>query len=291
MTSTFVGRSPTNRATSSPPASRRRCRLPRSSQMTASSSSSPRFAARDGTVLRRVDDRYAAAVYPFVDGRSFPYGAFLSIDHFDAVLGQVVRIHDIADPAASGAATDDLVVPHRDDLSAALDQLGQRWETGPFAEAARRCSTAAPAMSSSASSVTTWWRDAVAEHPERMVLTHGEPHPRQHARDGSGLAARRLGHDLDRRSGTRPVADDLSRPVSRRCVRGADWPPAYSRGLRLLPPAVGPWRDLQLRRRLPRASRRHRGHARIARSTSPATSIRSDSGWRHRERRGRRRTP
>ena len=79
----------------------------------------------DGTVLRRVDDRYAAAVYPFVDGRSFPYGAFLSTDHFDAVLGQVVRLHAIADPAASGAATDDLVVPHRDDLSTALDELGR----------------------------------------------------------------------------------------------------------------------------------------------------------------------
>jgi Phosphotransferase enzyme family len=130
-----------------------------------------------GTVLRRVDDRYIAAVYPFVDGRSFPYGAFLSTDHFDAVLGQVVRIHAIADPAASGAATDDLVVPHRDDLSAALDQLGQRWETGPFAETARSL------LDRSAVSVERRFErydvvaGTVAAHPERMVLTHGEPHP------------------------------------------------------------------------------------------------------------------
>jgi hypothetical protein len=131
----------------------------------------------DGTVLRRVDDRYAAALYPFVDGRSFPYGAFQSTDHFDAVLGQVVRLHAIADPAMTGAATDDLVVPHRDDLSAALDELGRRWDTGPFAEAARTMLERGAASVEQRFDRYDVVAGIVAEHPERMVLTHGEPHP------------------------------------------------------------------------------------------------------------------
>jgi spectinomycin phosphotransferase/16S rRNA (guanine(1405)-N(7))-methyltransferase len=131
----------------------------------------------DDTVLRHIDDRYVAALYPFVGGRSFPYGAFQSGEHFDAVLSHVVRLHDIADPAASGAATDDLVVPHRDDLLAALDELDQRWDTGPFAEAARSL------LDSSAADVGRRLErydvvaGVVAAGGERVVLTHGEPHP------------------------------------------------------------------------------------------------------------------
>ncbi len=131
----------------------------------------------DGTVLRRIDDRYVGALYPYVDGQTSTYGEFQSAEHFDAVLGQVIRLHAVADPAASGAATDDLVVPHRDDLLVALDELGERWDMGPFAEAARSL------LDRSAADVERRFdrydvvADIVAQQPERMVLTHGEPHP------------------------------------------------------------------------------------------------------------------
>ena len=50
--------------------------------------------SRNGAVLRQVDARYAAALYPFVDGASYHYGAFQSSDHFHAVLGMVARLHE-----------------------------------------------------------------------------------------------------------------------------------------------------------------------------------------------------
>ena len=49
--------------------------------------------AADDTVVRRVDDRFAAAVYPFIDGRRYLYGDFQTVDHRDAVMGMVAQVH------------------------------------------------------------------------------------------------------------------------------------------------------------------------------------------------------
>jgi hypothetical protein len=133
--------------------------------------------ATDGTVLRRVDDRYVAALYPWVNGRSFSYGAFETADHFDAVLGHVARLHFVADPAASGAATDELAVPHRHDLLSALDELDERWDTGPFGEATRSLLDRNSGELEQQLERYDAVAGIVAQHPERMVLTHGEPHP------------------------------------------------------------------------------------------------------------------
>ena len=156
--------------------------------------------AGDGAALRRVDSRYAAAVYPFVDGTSYSYGAFQSSDHFNAVVGLVARLHDLADPPATGAIPDDLVVPRRDDLSTAIDELDQRWDSGPYGESARRL------LARHAPGVQRMFEhydllaDAVAQRQERMVLTHGEPHPANTLLTLGGLGAHRLGHDVDRRA-------------------------------------------------------------------------------------------
>ena len=131
----------------------------------------------DNAVVSRLDDRFAAAVYPFVDGTSYPYGDFPAIEHRDAVIAMIARLHDVADPAATGAAPDDLQVPCRADLSVAVDALAQPWESGPFAEPAREL------LDRHASGVERLFEHydrvaaSVAGRPERMVLTHGEPHP------------------------------------------------------------------------------------------------------------------
>jgi spectinomycin phosphotransferase/16S rRNA (guanine(1405)-N(7))-methyltransferase len=133
--------------------------------------------AADDIVVRRVEDRYAAAVYPFIDGTSYPYGDFQTIEHRDAVLGMVAELHGVADPATTGAAPDDLVVPRRDDLSVAIDALGQQWDSGPFGELARHL------LDRHASGVERLFEhydrlsSGLERRPERRVLTHGEPHP------------------------------------------------------------------------------------------------------------------
>jgi spectinomycin phosphotransferase len=133
--------------------------------------------AADGRLLRRVEDRYAIAVYPFFGGESYHYGEFQTVEHRDAVLGMLVRLHGVVDPASTGAARDSLDLPHRLDLSTAIDALGQPWGAGPFGEPAREL------LDRNASAVERLLEHydriaaRVVSRPERMVLTHGEPHP------------------------------------------------------------------------------------------------------------------
>jgi spectinomycin phosphotransferase len=133
--------------------------------------------AADDTVVRHVDDRYVAAVYPFIVGTSYPYGDFQTVEHRDAVLGMIAQVHGVADTATTGAGRDDLVVPRRVDLSMAIDALGQHWDSGPFGELARNL------LDRRAAAVERLFEHydrivaALARRPERMVLTHGEPHP------------------------------------------------------------------------------------------------------------------
>jgi spectinomycin phosphotransferase len=144
------------------------------------------LAATDGTVLWRVADRYAVAVYPYLDGTSYPYGAFPSDDHRRAVLSMLARLHDVADRAATGAQTDDLVVPRSRDLITAIDELDERWDAGPYGEPARRL------LVRHASAVERLFEhyddlaETIAGHPESMVLTHGEPHPANTLRTAHG---------------------------------------------------------------------------------------------------------
>ena len=142
--------------------------------------------ATDDAVVARVSDRYAAAVYPFLDGTCYPFGDFPTVAHRDAVLGMVARLHAVADPATTGALPDDLGVPRRDDLTMAIDGLGEPWDSGPYGEPARRL------LSHHAPSVERLLEHydriaaGVARRPERMVLSHGEPHPANTVMTGDG---------------------------------------------------------------------------------------------------------
>jgi spectinomycin phosphotransferase/16S rRNA (guanine(1405)-N(7))-methyltransferase len=133
--------------------------------------------ASDGTIVHRLDDRYAAAVYPSIDGTSYPYGEFGAVEHRDAVLDLVIRLHGVADAPTTGAARDDLVIPRRDEITGAIEALGQRWDSGPYGNLARalleRHASAVERLFAHYDRVAA----RVADAPERMVLTHGEPHP------------------------------------------------------------------------------------------------------------------
>jgi aminoglycoside phosphotransferase (APT) family kinase protein len=126
----------------------------------------------DGDPVARIGDRFAVALYPFVAGASFAWGPFSSPEHRDAVLDLIVTVH--TGPIPDGAPVDDFAVPHRDDLSAALDGTPST-EDGPYAERVARL------VASHADSI----RRLVARYdelvdradPSRAVLTHGEPHP------------------------------------------------------------------------------------------------------------------
>lgn len=135
------------------------------------------FPRRDGEVLARVGERYAVAVYPYVDGVAPGWGARLADGDLRAVLGMLADLHAAPEGVRAQAGVEDFVLPGREDLVDALGALGQVWDTGPYGERAR---TALQDHAREVEGLLGRYDRLVAQvsgEPERMVLTHGEPHP------------------------------------------------------------------------------------------------------------------
>jgi Putative homoserine kinase type II (protein kinase fold) len=132
---------------------------------------------RDGEVLARAGERYAVAVYPYVDGVSPGWGARLGDGDLRAVLGMLADLHATPEGVRARARVEDFALPGRADLADALGALGQAWDTGPYGERAR---AALAAHAREIEGLLNRYDRLVAqvrEEPGRMVLTHGEPHP------------------------------------------------------------------------------------------------------------------
>jgi hypothetical protein len=126
----------------------------------------------DGAPTVRISERYVAALTPYLDGERFGWGPFPTEEHRDAVVAMVVALHK--GPAPAGAPVDDFVIPHRDELEAALAGTPSTVE-GPYtAKLAALVAAHEPAIRS----VLARYDELVgAADPGRAVLTHGEPHP------------------------------------------------------------------------------------------------------------------
>lgn len=129
-----------------------------------------------GEVLRRLEDRFALALYPHVRGRAHAWGEYGSRSDRLAVLDLVVAIHDTPPEARTAVLPDDLDVPHRDELARAIEDTGTAWDSGPYAAPARTLlARHAPAVERLMAHHDRLAVEARAQ-PERAVLTHGEPH-------------------------------------------------------------------------------------------------------------------
>jgi hypothetical protein len=129
---------------------------------------------RTGEPVARAGARYSVALYPFRVGQSFSWGDFPTGEHRQAILDLLVTVHK--EGSRILAPTDDFVVPHRDDLEAAL-YGNEATPCGPLATAA------ATLLAGHATRVSQLLHRydalvlAARAAPARMVLTHGEPHP------------------------------------------------------------------------------------------------------------------
>jgi hypothetical protein len=123
----------------------------------------------DGGVLVRVGDGFAAALYPFVEGRSFGWGEFASPTHRAAVLEMVTAVHTAPVAARRRARTDDFAVPHVEALRTPVP------DAGPYSV---RVAGLLDRHADAVHRLLTGYADLVAAASlDRAVLTHGEPHP------------------------------------------------------------------------------------------------------------------
>lgn len=130
--------------------------------------------------LLRLTERFAAALYPYVEGESFGWGEYPDEAHRVAVQEMLIALH--RDPRRLAAA-DDFQVPHRDALHAALagEQVA---ECGPYAAAAARL--IADAAGPIGALLARYDELVAGADRSRAVLTHGEPHPGNTLRTATG---------------------------------------------------------------------------------------------------------
>lgn len=121
---------------------------------------------RDGAPLARMG-RFAVAVYPYVEGRSFDWAEWSSPEHRRAVLDLVIALHTTTIPTR--ARVDDLRIPHRLGLT-----TGSARECGPYS---RRAALLLARHRDVIQRRLAEYDELTRPPPSTVVITHGEPHP------------------------------------------------------------------------------------------------------------------
>ena len=134
-------------------------------------------AARGGEFVRRLDDRYAVSLFPFLDGSCYPFGPFADAQLRSRALDMIAALHLSAAAVRDRAPRHVPRVSGRGDLDAFLRAPDRRWDGGPFSETARRLLV--PRTAELTRLAGGFDRLADLTRPARLdpVVTHGEPHP------------------------------------------------------------------------------------------------------------------
>jgi spectinomycin phosphotransferase/16S rRNA (guanine(1405)-N(7))-methyltransferase len=141
--------------------------------------------AADRQLVTRLSERYSLVVHPYVAGEpAGEDGAFARDDDRRTVVDMLIQVHGAR---AGDARADDFVVPKLDALRAMIDQTGADWGPGPYAGPARELLLGHASDLSALIRAYDGLASHVAAHPERMVITHGEPHASNVITTSSGL--------------------------------------------------------------------------------------------------------
>jgi spectinomycin phosphotransferase len=134
-------------------------------------------AGGDGEFLRRLDSRYTVSVFPFLAGRSYPFGSFPDARLRDQALDMVATLHQTTRVLGGRAPRHVPDFGGREDLAAFLNAPDRPWNDGPFGETARSLlATRTPDLARLAAGFDRLVETTI---PARAnpVITHGEPHP------------------------------------------------------------------------------------------------------------------
>jgi spectinomycin phosphotransferase len=132
--------------------------------------------ARDGELLRRLDDRYTVSVFPFVTGRSYPFGAYADARLRDQALDMIAALHQATVVVQDRAPRHVPSYGGREDLNAFLLDSDRPWEGGPYSEPAHHLLLANAADLAELAAGFDQLVDSTAPARAHPVITHGEPH-------------------------------------------------------------------------------------------------------------------
>jgi spectinomycin phosphotransferase len=141
--------------------------------------------ARAGESVRRLDSRYAIALFPFVEGEAGQFGRYEDGDR-QAIVTMLAALHQATAAAGSAVSTVGLDLPGRRHLEGALRELDEPWRGGPLSEPARH------AVRDSASELAELLAlaDRLSVDAQNCggdwVVTHGEPHAANVMRTSEG---------------------------------------------------------------------------------------------------------
>jgi spectinomycin phosphotransferase/16S rRNA (guanine(1405)-N(7))-methyltransferase len=127
-----------------------------------------------GRVAARLSERYSIVVHPYVSGaEAGEDGEFTNAGDRLAVVDMLIQIHGAQ---AGKPRVDDFVVPHLDTLQAMVRHTSDAWCSGPYAQRAQELLRTHARDLHALIAAYHGLARRVAAQPERMVITHGEPH-------------------------------------------------------------------------------------------------------------------
>ena len=130
----------------------------------------------DGQTLARLDGEHAITVFPYLDNAGWDFGDQLPTRERLALIDMLARLHNAPPQAARTAPVRRPDLATRPVLEAALTELSQPWNGGPYSEPARQLlARHAADLGQALASFDELARQAASSGP--LVLTHGEPHP------------------------------------------------------------------------------------------------------------------
>lgn len=130
--------------------------------------------SRDGETVRRIDERYTVAVFPFIEGETGSFGEYTT--ERDDVLRMLVELHRATPAVQRIARRAELDLPGRSGLETALRELDQPWTGGPLSESARKALAAGAAHVQDLISLADRLLAEIRARNPDWVVTHGEPH-------------------------------------------------------------------------------------------------------------------
>jgi len=133
-----------------------------------------------GELVVEVTERYALAVYPFIqNGMTYPWGKPLPDAERGELEQMLSRLHQATPRVRAMARAIPVELSERGTLEAALCEP---WSNGPYAQAAREVLTAHHDQVQRMLQTFDGWVADVATRDGQAVISHGEPHPRNFMR-------------------------------------------------------------------------------------------------------------